>query len=305
MTTYLDELATLEMPEISPRGERLAFLGCGDSLSAALATVGDGHVAISAGDLAWTDRPLRGVETAVALSWSGRTGATVRAAERARDSGAALLAITANPDSPLAAMSEDTVILPFFRNDAPLPAIGFALHAAAVTGLTTGERVRFDRVAACVENWIAGVERFAADLPPVPSAITVASTPDMRIAGDLLSLKLIEATGLLSRSAPIEEIGHVDYFVGAQPHVSFVIAGEPTGVERAKRLAAALERNGHHVLVLAAFDIDGVQQLSAAERGIALGVISAEVAAVAAQEWRRTPFRGGAVDMSASHIQIH
>ncbi|MFF5290902.1 hypothetical protein [Paractinoplanes globisporus] len=41
--------------------------------------------------------------------------------------------------------------------------------------------------------------------------------PDLRAAGDIWSLKLIEATGLAARSVPLEESGHVDYFVGPQP----------------------------------------------------------------------------------------
>lgn len=56
--------------------------------------------AIQAGDLLW------------AASGSGTTGAIVRAAEKARQAGAHILAITTNPDSTLATLADTHLLVP-------------------------------------------------------------------------------------------------------------------------------------------------------------------------------------------------
>ena len=82
-----------------------------------------------------------------------------------------------------------------------------------------------------------------------PSGISVLTLPDMRSAGEFWSLKLIEATGLPVRSVPLEESGHVDYFIGPQPHVTVQLVGSE-GRERHAQLSEALRRNGHDLVRL-------------------------------------------------------
>jgi len=304
VTDYLDALARLRLPGIARPEGRIAFLGCGDSLSAALLAQAHGHVALSAGDLAWSDLPLAHADVAVALSWSGRTGATLRAAERAAASGIPLLVITAGAGSPLAELSSGTILLPAFELDAPLPAVGFALHAAAVAALAGDEPPRMDAIAGAVRTALPRLDELEAGLGPEPHGISVASTPDTRAAADLMSLKLIEATGIATRTAPLEETGHVDYFLGPQPHLAVVVADGPAGAGRAADLGAALARNGQRLLEVRASELMPQPGLSTAERCIALGILMAELAARAGDRWGRPAFRGGAVDMSAAHIQV-
>ncbi|MFV0405864.1 MAG: NlpC/P60 family protein [Propioniciclava sp.] len=96
-------LATLAFPAVTPLGgRRAAFLGCGDSLAAARPAEREGHRVISAGDVAWSRQAPAGVDTVVALSWSGRTAATLRAAEISKAAGLEVISITSNPESPLA-----------------------------------------------------------------------------------------------------------------------------------------------------------------------------------------------------------
>ena len=117
--------------------------------------------------------------------------------------------------------------------------------------------------------------------------------PDLRVAGDFWSLKLIEATGLAVRSVPLEESGHVDNFVGPQPHRTISLIGA-AGAKRHDRLAAALAANGHAVLALR---IPGVGDW-ADELGVA--ALGAYVAEEAARAWRRRPLRPTHQDLRLS-----
>lgn len=289
---------------VIPTGEaltgRAAFLGCGDSLAAARPAEQHGHRVLSAGDVAWSGRAPQGVEHVVALSWSGRTGATVRAARIALESGLNLVAITANAASPLATLASGTLTLGATTVPEEIPALGYAAHSAAV-GVLCGENpAPFADLAQQWEQSAPWVSAAVESAGPVPQGITIASTSDAHGAAEFWMLKLIEATGLSVRTTGLEEVGHVDYFIGPQPHLTILMSGEAT-CQRADQLGAALERNGQRVMQVRLAE---VTTLHGADRERLGGLIGADVAAGLAYAWQRPPFRGGAVDMSAAHIQI-
>lgn len=278
---------------------RAAFIGCGDSLAASRPAEMSGHRVMSAGDIAWTQRAPRGVDVSIALSWSGRTGATIKAAEVVKGSGQPLWAITSNRDSPLAALADHHLELPGEERHEAIPSWGFALHSTAVLGVL-GTSVSLPRVLEAANR----LEKspLGAALPgAAPHAMTVAALPDSFAAAEFWSLKLIEATGVAVRVVPLEEIGHVDYFIGPQPHL-VVIPLVCAGRERAERLGDALRANGHIVVMLDL--VEAEPNLSDDERRLALSLVGASVAGKTAHAWARPPFRGGAVDMSAQHIQV-
>ncbi len=129
--------------------------------------------------------------------------------------------------------------------------------------------------------------------------------PDLRSAGEFWSLKLIEATGLPVRSVPLEESGHVDYFIGPQPYVTVHLVGRE-GRERHAELSDALRRNGHDVVSLDVAQWTETRDLEGGDECIAVatGAIGAYVATEVAERWGRVPFRNGEVNMDASHIQL-
>lgn len=278
---------------------RAAFLGCGDSLAAARPAENLGHRVLSAGDVAWGGNGPSGVDVSIALSWSGRTGATIRAAEVVKASGQPVWAITSNPDSPLAQLADRHLQIPNETRDEEIPVWGFALHSLAVLAVL-GIPADLPRVLETADILSALLDSSA--LPAAaPHAITVTSLPDSHATAEFWSLKLIEATGIAARLAPLEEIGHVDYFIGPQPHLVLIPLID-SGRERAERLGEALARNGNTVLT---FDLaNHAPALTAHEFALALSLAGGAFAHKVAKTWRRPPFRGGQVDMSARHIQV-
>lgn len=281
-------------------GRRAAFLGCGDSLAAARPAEWLGHRVISAGDIAWSQEAPQGVDTVVPLSWSGRTGATIRAAEIAKDAGLRVVSVTANGESPLAELSDEVIVLPSVDHSEDIPAIGYAVHSAAVAQLCTGTSLPLDRIA---EDWAGAarhVDELVAESGQLPWGIAIASMPDAHGTAEFWMLKLIEATGLTVRTTAIEEVGHVDYFIGPQPHLVLALSGASVA-QRVTALGDALARNGQRVVQARIAD---TTELTGWSRQVLGGVVGADYAAGLAKEWDRPFFRGGQVDMSAQHIQI-
>ncbi|MPV36271.1 SIS domain-containing protein [Georgenia subflava] len=302
MTQHLqaDVLSRLAVPEVTQLGgRRAAFLGCGDSLAAARPAEQLGHRVLSAGDVAWGGGAPKGVDVVVPLSWSGKTGATIRAAQVAKDAGLPVIAVTTNPASPLADLADEVVTVPAFDLTEEIPAVGYAVHSAAVAALV-GEYIDLAQVAADWSLAHEEVGRLADASGPQPHGITVATMADAHGAGEFWMLKLIEATGLAVRTTGVEETGHVDYFLGPQQHLTLVLAGEADS-PRATALGDALATNGQHVVQLRLADLT---RLTGWSRQVLGGVVGADYSASLASGWGRPFFRGGQVDMSARHIQV-
>ncbi|MPV50676.1 SIS domain-containing protein [Pseudactinotalea sp. HY160] len=293
-------LSRLDIPDVTPLGgRRAAFLGCGDSLAAARPAEQLGHRVLSAGDVAWGGGAPQGVDVVVPLSWSGKTGATIRAAQIAKDAGLPVIAVTTNAASPLAELADDVVIVPAFDHTEDIPAVGYAVHSAAVAALV-GDRIDLVQVASDWANAHGGIGRLYSASGPKPRGMTIATTADAHGAGEFWMLKLIEATGLTARTTGVEEVGHVDYFLGPQQHLALMLAGDAVS-ERATALGDALARNGQQVVQVRLAEYT---TLTGWSRQVLGGVIGADYSAVLATGWDRPFFRGGQVDMSARHIQV-
>jgi len=308
MTNSLDALlrvlsASSSSSASAPAGLGNAlFVGSGDSLSACLLAEGAGHRVASAGDVAWTGSLPPRIDALVGVSQSGRTAATVAAVRVAAEHGVRTIAITTDPRSPITAAAGEVRIAPPAAVTETIPVAGFLSLAVTVLSvldidLAGGLREVGTRMSAMIPE----MTELAARLPPaMPAAISILTLPDMRAAGDFWSLKLIEATGLAVRSVPLEESGHVDYFIGPQPHLAISLIGA-FGRARHERLSVALAENGHATLGLratAAPDGNG----RAAE--LAVAALGAQLAEKAAATWGRPPFRNHEVPMDARHIQI-
>lgn len=299
MTEHISKaLKGLKITDVTQLGDkRAAFLGCGDSLAAARPAENYGHRVISSGDVAWSDEAPAGVDVAVALSWSGNTGATIQAAEVCKAAGLPVIALTSNGDSPLADVADETVVLPAFDAQEVIPALGYIIHSAAVNEMCTGDSIDLDEFA---QKWEAAAQPIAKRIESwatAPQGITVVSMPDVRGSGEFWMLKLIEALGMSVRWAPVEEVGHVDYFIGPQMHVDLLLSGEKNPA-RLLAMGDALERNGQtakHV------HFEGYTGWALEILGGALG---ADWAEALAHRWGKPPFRGHVVDMSARHIQV-
>jgi hypothetical protein len=286
--------------------EAPVFVGSGDSLAACVHARHYGHCALSAGDLAWTSVFTQPCKTVVGVSYSGRTGATVGAVRAARSAGLATAAVTSDAESPMALEADAVIEVPTAVGHAIVPAAGFVCLAAGVLaacGLPTNGLPQ--AVAAALEPWNLRMADLAESLPArPPAAISILSLPDLRPAGDFWSLKFIEATGIAARSVPLEECGHVDYFIGPQAHLVIDLIGRDGG-QRHARLTDALRANGHETMRVEVREgAGGALSLGAHIAALAIAVAGAELAYQAARSWNRQPFRGGAVDLTGGHITL-
>lgn len=214
------------------------------------------------------------------------------------------VAITPHADSPLAAAADVHQRVPALDVDETVPAGGHLMLAqgvAALCGVPTST----------TNAWLAGVvgriPAFVDTLLPAlpataPGGISILSLPEVRSGADFWVLKLIEACGVPVRNVPLEECGHVDYFIGPQQHLAIELVGR-TGRARFDRLADALRSTGQHVLRVELRDLvdDGDSDV---HLDLATAVVGSCLAGAAAARWQRPPFRGGAVNMDASHIKL-
>jgi glucosamine--fructose-6-phosphate aminotransferase (isomerizing) len=158
---------------------------------------------------------LEGV-LAIAVSQSGRTPEIVTALERQRAGGAVTLAVTNDPDSPLAAVAD--VVAPLGAGvETAVPAtktftatlLAFALAAAA---LDRSGRVALDAgrvseaVSACTEQGSA-VEDLAAAVAVADVAVHLGRGPLLPVAREA-ALKLIETTGTAQLAWSTVDVRH-------------------------------------------------------------------------------------------------
>lgn len=292
-------------PTIASPVQGAVFVGSGDSLSSALLATAYGHRALSSGDLTWTGRLPFGTETVVGISHSGTSGATVRALRLATENGTRTIAITSNPESPLAAAADEVQLVPSLALQETIPSAGhlmLGLGVAAVAGEdVTGAAAD---IAALLEAQGEALAAAVEALPAsAPNGVSILTLPDLRGAGDFWMLKLIEAVGVGVRTVPLEESGHVDYFIGPEAHLTLQLVGN-VGVARFDRLAVALESTGQTVRQVRLAPPAG----QSARDGIVFELAGAAAGSVfageAAARWQRPPFRGGAVNMDARHIKL-
>lgn len=301
--------ALLKAPAVRPVDVsdigRAVFVGSGDSLASASIAVPRGHVAMSSGDIAWTEKPPAGCDTVVGISLSGGSGASIKSLRLARRAGLRTIAITAEANSLLAQSADIVQIVPRLDFAESVPVAGHLMLAQGVAALcgidtatTNGDLaaaigVLRPKIDQCLP-WIG---------PEAPAGMTILSLPELRSAADFWAMKLIEATGVSVRSVPLEESGHVDYFIGPQAHQVYMLVGQ-RGQSRANRLAEALSSTGQQVHQVGVEDLLPRTDPTGLLGDLVSSVLGTWLAAHAAQQWGRPPFRGGAVNMDAAHITL-
>lgn len=313
MTQSIDALinALNSMPEVAATtiesNKNVVYTGCGDSLTSAYVASRKGARAYSAGDIEWMEEIPAKTDVMVGISNSGTSGATIRALRRASEQGCETVAITASPDSVMASEAKELQLIPPLLVEEQVPVAGhlaLAIGVAATCGYSVEGIAK--KVAVGIEKMKPVINETVAKLPKnMPSAITVLSLPELRSAGNFATLKFMEATGIAARDVPLEECGHVDYFVGPQDHLVLSMRGT-RGKARFERLERALDENGQSIIPID-FDLisdGGKEPIDDLVRELVAAVVVTFISIEAATLWNRPPFRGGAVNMDASHIKI-
>jgi glutamine---fructose-6-phosphate transaminase (isomerizing) len=261
--------------------KRIVITGCGDS-----------HMAGLAAELAFEQiagiptEPMTAMQAArygtpyfeklfprnpltIGISVSGTVARTREALALARNEGALTVAVTANPDSPLAAAAErvfDCTVPDF----APAPGIRsyrvsllvlylLAIRLAEVSGRLTQDqagqmREQLKGTADAIAATIQAVEERTREL-----ATAVAEQTNFVFVGDgpnyatalFSAAKVIEAAGRHAMGQDTEEWAHLQYFVNVEPATpTFIISPAGRGHGRAAELVEVMRRIGRTVIVV-------------------------------------------------------
>jgi glucosamine--fructose-6-phosphate aminotransferase (isomerizing) len=205
----------------------------------------------------------------LAISVSGTVARTREAATLLRKQGALTVAVTANPDSPLAGAAE-YVLDCTVPESVPAPGIRsyrvsllmlylLAIHLAEVNGRITQDRANALRqelkgTADVIESTIGAVNDKTREL-----AAAVAAEKNFVFVGDgpnyatalFSAAKVIEAAGRHAMGQDTEEWAHLQYFVNVDPATpTFVISPGRRGHGRAAELAQMMKRVGRTVIAV-------------------------------------------------------
>lgn len=216
-------------------GERVAFFGCGTSYYIAQAVAASrersGHGESDA--FAASELPVeRRYDLTVALSRSGTTTEVLEANRALRRVGQ-VLAITADPDSPVAEEADRTVAMPF-ADEQSVVQTRFATATVALLRAAFGDHV---------QNLAADAERALTEpLPPelttrVRQLVFLGRGPSVGLAQEA-ALKAREAAGAWSEAYPALEYRHGPISVAGPDTVVWALAQLPPG------LAGEIEETG-------------------------------------------------------------
>ena len=262
--------------------EHLWLTGCGDSAFAGAAAVlalrRDGGLsarAVHALDLArYETRYLPAGSVVVALSFSGRVGRTTEAAVQARRFGHRVVALTNDPDGPLARASDD--VLPV-----DVPTLGFSPGTSTYVGMLATLLALAAQVAA-VRGDPGPAERLAA-LPAMAETTLTSSLDAARAAAGLMlghqwvaflgggpneatarfgAAKLFEGPQLVGHPTNLEEWAHEEYFVTRPGDPVVLVAPSGASYDRAGEILDELRFVGARPIVVSDLDPgDGVLHL--------------------------------------------
>jgi glutamine---fructose-6-phosphate transaminase (isomerizing) len=215
----------------------------------------------------------------IGISVSGAVARTREALALARNEGALTVAVTANPDSPVAKAAERVLdcTVPDF---APAPGIRsyrisllmlylLAIRLAEVSGRLTQDqagqmREQLKGTADAIEATIKAVEKRSREL-----ATAVADQRNFVFVGDgpnyatalFSAAKVIEAAGRHAMGQDTEEWAHLQYFVNVDPATpTFIISPAGRGHGRAAELVEVMRRIGRNVIAVVP---EGDQQIAA------------------------------------------
>lgn len=248
----LVDLPAMPLPE--PVQGRAVLVGSGDSYAAALAGsyLSSGRVlCFHPADIIADPAIIEGA-TVYFISISGKTMANVHAAESARMSGASTIAVTADPESPLAKACDSTFQLQFKSAGKTSGTIGFTASLLACAQIAAG--------ATCPANIKAIYNAAAKNAARL--AVRVKSKNAILLGESLLysvamygALKFNEVFGSRASAYPLEDFCHAPLF----GHKEDQIVASGTG--NYAQISRRLKRAGLKVMYIDCGKYDGLESV--------------------------------------------
>lgn len=275
-------LAGWRAVDVGPAGRRVAFVGLGssrfaadvvaplaraDDLTAWVETAGPGSTTPPADDL-----------TVIAISATGGTREVVDTAARHRGR-SRVIAVTARPDSALAAEADEVVLLDSGEETAGIACRSFRATIAALALLTGVASV--DRARSAVERIASRLEGRDRWLEPLTRTIDGATAVDVLADGPGLgvahqgALMLREAPRVAAHAASTTDWLHTDVYLAWAGHAVVLFPGSPADEE----VMSTVLRRGAALATVPRRDDDAVV------RAIVDSVV---LECVALELWRRT-----------------
>lgn len=271
---FIDRALALRFGRSLPR--RVLFAGCGDMRFAARAAAAFGRsecglaaTALPAMDLRWEASGLGPGDLCVVASISGRTPRALEALHLAAAAGAAVLAVTDDPEGPLARAAGEPLLLgtsppadllrsPYAGYARPVPQTKtFAAALAALLAVAARAAGKAAPPAAGCSAAIEVAERSAEVHAPVLAAEHFAECQRYFVLGSGAAAALAGygAAKLLeyaidARAQCIEEFQHLELFVAGPGAGVVMLAHDRRAAERIAELTQAYDELGVRTLVL-------------------------------------------------------
>ncbi len=235
-------------------GQKIIFTGSGDSFIAPLALLFAARLhcpanvyVLSALDAAhyWS---FSANDILVPISISGKAIRTVEAAQLARKKGANVLAITANADSNLAAISDHSIIIPFQSRSRITPhTTDYLTTLLAISGLLehlAGNR--FSILDSLIDTVTQQVRDFEGPLTEIGYSLRennqfyfLGGGPHFATAF-YAAAKFWEVGGLLAGAFDLEEFAHGPHLMVKAGDPVFIVAPNGGSIERARQIVDGL-----------------------------------------------------------------
>ena len=262
----LREAAASAAGDLPPRPERVYLIGCGDSLDGAKASrsvwerllPGAVVEAVPAMTFsAYTVDAAPPGSLVVALSQSGKVTRVIEGVRAARARGLATLAVTARPDSPLAAEPMDrTIVVPFPKLGAIPGTTSFVVGSIALSEIACAlapgrdsDQVRsaIDQVSTTIDEAVAASWDLAmaqADRATrATPLLALAAGPTLATARHLVR-KVLEICQLTAIWQETEEYAHDEYSLVSEAFMVMLFAPQDRSITRTVEVSHYLHRLG-------------------------------------------------------------
>ena len=252
--------------DLPPRPGRVYLIGCGDSLDGAMASrpvwerllpdaVVEAVPAMTFSSYAVDAAPPDSL--VIALSQSGRVARVIEGVRAARARGMATLAVTARPDSPLAAEPVDHLMVVPFPKLGPIPGttsftVGSIALSEVACALVPGSRS--DELRGAIDETPASIDATveavwdeamaqAARAARATTLLALAAGPTLAAARHLVR-KVLETSQLMTMWQETEEYAHDEYSLVSDSFMVVLFAPADRSITRAIEVSHYLHRLG-------------------------------------------------------------
>ncbi len=264
----------LEISSKISKSDRIYLIGSGSSYNACLvlhyalaAHAKRPSIAIASGEYRIYRNTVSKGDVVIAVSQSGYTSDTVSAARMAKESGALVVGVTNNPESPLARISDEVIGIMAGKEEAVTATKTFTAQlysllvlAAGVSGEDGGELLQeLERLPKALLTAISSLEpvarRISSEIYRYQSTYTLGEGVGYAIAREA-SLKLKEASGIYSEALQTSEARHGPKAIINKGFTVYINILSEEDMKPAAQLLREIRDTGAYIYTISTIDPD-------------------------------------------------